>query len=74
MTQQMKMSTTDSGKSSTKTISDVNPYVTNPIIRQFGTKLVALTKNTYVKTQRVITYNVDTDSSYTPPTPPSEEG
>lgn len=74
MTQQMKMSTTDSGKSSTKTISDVSPFVTNAIIRQLGVKLVALTKNTYTKTQRVITYNVDTDNSYTPLPEPTEEG
>ena len=50
--------TTDGGS---KTIENINPAATNAQLATFATKLNALTTNTYQKTDRVTTVNVDTE-------------
>ena len=61
MRQQLKISTTAGGSNSTKTINNVNPAATNAQLATFATKLNALTTNTYQKSDRVTTVNVDTE-------------
>ena len=50
--------TTDGGS---KTIENINPAVNNSVLATFGTKLNAMTTNTYQKTDRITTVNCDTE-------------
>lgn len=55
--------TTDGGtKTTTTTISNVNPQATSATMKSFGQKLNAFTTNTYQKTDLVETTNVDTET------------
>lgn len=55
--------TTDGGtKTTTTTISNVNPQATSATMKSFAQKLNAFTTNTYQKTDLVETTNVDTET------------
>mgnify|MGYP003390550219 CR=1 FL=1 len=55
--------TTDGGtKTTTTTISNVNPQATSATMKSFGQMLNAFTTNTYQKTDLVETTNVDTET------------
>lgn len=56
----IKITTTDGGKTASKTITYINPQASNSVLAQFGTMLTALTLNTYQKTDRIDTQNCDT--------------
>lgn len=61
--------TTDGGtKTTTTTISNVNPQATSATMKSFAQKLNAFTTNTYQKTDLVETTNVDTETVKTVPT------
>lgn len=68
-TTDIKVGTINAGKSATATISDVNPDKSNAKLKEFGQKLVALTSNTYQKTDRIITMNCDTETYDPSPLP-----
>lgn len=62
-TEQIKVtSTSPYASTSTKTITYTNPEASNEQLAALGQKLNALTDNSYVKTDRVITINCDTES------------
>ena len=58
----LKVIATYAGASVTTTIDDVNPAATNAQLRQLGIKFNELTNNTYEKSQKVTTVNVDTET------------
>ena len=57
----IKVVGTNSGKSVTATITDVNPNATNQNLATLGTMFTALTTNTYEKTDKITTVNCDTE-------------
>lgn len=60
-------STTTAGKSLSKSIADVNPNVSNGVIKEFTSRLNALTTNTLESINRVDKTTIDTDITYTDP-------
>lgn len=62
----LKFKSTDAGtqKARTLTLSNVNPNASAQTLKSFTQKLNALTTNTYVETDLVVTTNLDTE---TPP-------
>ena len=56
------VTSTDSGKSVQKSLTDINPAVNNDKLAQFGQMLIGLTTNTYQKTDRIIKVNCDTEA------------
>ena len=62
-------STNTSGQTLQKTLTDINPDASNEQLVQLGQKLIALTDNTYGKTDRVIKYNCDTEGGGSKLTP-----
>lgn len=63
MSTQLKLETTNNGKSSTKTLSAINPLATNAQLKTFGQALTAMTGNTYVAGYRVETTALDEQKS-----------
>lgn len=57
----LKVIATYAGASVTTTINDVNPAATNANLSQLGRKFNNLTDNTYEKSEKVTTVNVDTE-------------
>ena len=59
------------GKAMQKTLTDINPEATNTEIKTFAQKMVGMTDNVYVQTDRVDKINCDTEASPvdTRPTP-----
>lgn len=67
MDAQLKIGYTDtSGKSKTKTISDVDPNATSAQYKQLAQGFVGLTTNTYGRTDLVKTINIDTEEALRP--------
>ena len=61
MADKIIVSATDQGGNSVqRTFDNVNPYATNAQLATFGSKIAALSENTYAKTDRVIRTNCDT--------------
>lgn len=58
----LKVTSTYAGASVTTTINDVNPAATNAQLAQLGRKFNNLTDNTYEKSEKVTTVNVDTEA------------
>ena len=66
------VSATDSGGNSVqRTFDNVNPEATNAQLAAFGSKIAALSENTYAKTDRISRVNCDSEASTldTRPTP-----
>ena len=72
-------STSNQGKKLQKTITDINPSADGNALKSFAQKLNAMTTNTYVQTDCIDKFNVDTEIppidtrqtptlSFTPPT------
>lgn len=55
--------TDQDGKTCQKALSDINPEASNAEIKTFAQKLLGLTDNTYVSTDRVDKVNCDTEAS-----------
>lgn len=67
MNAQLKLTSTNtSGKSMTKTISDISPTATSAQYKALAQGLNSLTTNTYGRTDLVTTINVDTESTNKP--------
>lgn len=67
MNAQIKLTSTDtSGKSTTKTISDVSTTATSAQYKSFAQGLISLTTQTYVRTDLVTTTNIDTEEALRP--------
>lgn len=60
-TQKMQLKMTSEGKTLTRTLSNTNQSVDNDVLAQFGSRLAALTSNTYGSTDRITTVNCDTE-------------
>ncbi|MBR6888763.1 MAG: hypothetical protein IKN16_10005, partial [Selenomonadaceae bacterium] len=54
--------TDNDGKTCQKALSDINPDASNAEIKTFAQKLLGLTDNTYVSTDRVDKVNCDTEA------------
>lgn len=54
--------TDNDGKTCQKALSDINPEASNAEIKTFAQKLLGLTDNTYVSTDRVDKVNCDTEA------------
>lgn len=54
--------TDNAGKTCQKALSDINPDASNAEIKTFAEKLIGLTDNTYVTTDRVDKVNCDTEA------------
>ena len=63
MADKIIVSATDQGGNSVqRTFDNVNPYATNAQLATFGSKIAALSENTYVSTDRVDKVNCDTEA------------
>lgn len=65
----LKLQATASGRTTTLTMTNVNPNVSNETLLDFSKKVNQLTTNTYVKTQKQTTVTLDTDAEDTRPVP-----
>lgn len=59
MSTQLKIETTFNGKSSTRTLSAINPAATNAEMKTFAQALTSMTGNTYVMGSRVTTTDLN---------------